>query len=324
MGIRSMTPNLMSSIPSSKSQISIPADVHSAIKQASARTGMDFGYMLAQAAQESSFDPNAKAETSSATGLYQFIDQTWLDTVKKHGEAYGLGEAAAQIEPRSGGGWQVRSKEARDEILSLRTNPAIASSMAAEFAKDNREQLQSAGITNPDQTDLYLAHFLGARGAADFLNAKNSNSTEIAANVFPEAARANRGVFYDRQTGEARTLGEVYGFFDKKMTERQTEVAALTGETIGNNGDDIGSWNDSGRALASNAMNTDFAKFYGDIGEGTENASSEETITPSSNVQLAKNETQMGYYSQPISLQSTNLSPLALHVLLNLEQGLIG
>ncbi len=74
--------------------------VGSAIQRAAARTNVDFGYLFNQAKVESGLDPDAKARTSSATGLFQFIDQTWLGTVKKHGAAHGLDWAANAIRGR--------------------------------------------------------------------------------------------------------------------------------------------------------------------------------------------------------------------------------
>jgi soluble lytic murein transglycosylase-like protein len=59
------------------------ARIAGAIKQAANTTGTSFEYLLATAKMESDFNPTAGASTSSAHGLYQFIDQTWLGTVKE-------------------------------------------------------------------------------------------------------------------------------------------------------------------------------------------------------------------------------------------------
>ena len=80
-------------------QAAAQSGVGMAIQQAAARTGVDFSYLLGQARIESGFDPNARARTSSATGLFQFIDQTWLGTVKRHGAEHGLAWAADLIDP---------------------------------------------------------------------------------------------------------------------------------------------------------------------------------------------------------------------------------
>src|SRR5437868_1566523 len=73
--------------------------VTAAIQLASARTGVQFDYLLNQARIESSLNPEARARTSSATGLFQFIEQTWLGMVKQHGAAHGLSWPPAPTHP---------------------------------------------------------------------------------------------------------------------------------------------------------------------------------------------------------------------------------
>ncbi len=201
-------------------------EVVDAIRDASKRSGVDFKFMLAKAQTESSFDPSAKARTSSASGLYQFIESTWLNTVRQHGAKHGLGQYAAQIEDDFGGGPKVRDAAARKTILDLRFDPRAASSMAAEFARSNYNQLENALGSGVNATDLYLAHFLGAGGATRFLASYRQDPQRIAATQFPEAASANRGVFYDG-SGRARTLDQVYRFFESKMTRDVADVAAI-------------------------------------------------------------------------------------------------
>lgn len=196
-----------------------------AIQTASTRTGVDFAYLLEKAAAESSFDASAKASTSSATGLYQFIESTWLQMVKDHGAKYGLGHYADQIDHRG----RVTDAEARKEILELRKNPEKAALLAAEFAAGNQQHLERhTNLTRSEigSTELYLAHFMGASGASGFINAMQENPLATAADIFPKAARANRNVFYDRKTGEARTLAGVYEFFDRKFTDSPQMPAA--------------------------------------------------------------------------------------------------
>jgi len=201
-------------------------EVVDAIRDASRRSGVDFKFMLAKAQTESSFDPNAKARTSSASGLYQFIESTWLNTVRQHGAKHGLGQYAAQIEDDFGGGARVRDAATRRSILDLRFDPRAASAMAAEFTRSNFTQLENTLGSGVNATDLYLAHFLGAGGATRFLASHRQDPQRIAAAQFPEAAAANRGVFYDAG-GRARTLGQVYGFFEGKMNRDVADVAAL-------------------------------------------------------------------------------------------------
>lgn len=189
-----------------------PQGVVNAIKTASAKTGVNFAYLLQQADVESSFRPGVKAASSSATGLYQFIESTWLGMVNKYGEKYGLGEMASKIDQNG----RVASKADRAQILEMRKNPEVASLMAAEFAAENNQALNSNWGGNVGSTELYLAHFLGPGQASAFLNSRDQNPLQAAADLFPSAARSNRAVFYDQ--GRARSLEEVYAFFDKKFT----------------------------------------------------------------------------------------------------------
>lgn len=191
--------------------------VISAIKAAATRTGVNFAYLMEQAAAESGFNPKAGTKTSSAKGLYQFIESTWLRMVRDHGAKHGLGKYAEMI----GDNGKVSSPQARREILALRNDPDKAAVMAAELAADNREYLEKYSGLKPGEigaTELYLAHFLGAGGAAAFLKGQKDNPLANAADLFPQAARANRNVFYDARTGQGRTLAGVYDFFAKKFS----------------------------------------------------------------------------------------------------------
>lgn len=184
-----------------------PAHIVRAIETASTETGVDFSYLLKQASVESSFKADAKSKSSSATGLYQFIDSTWLDMMDRYGEDFGI-----DTEGKS-----------RKEILALRKDPETASFMAAAFASENEKSLNTNWGGDVGATELYFAHFMGANGAASFLNARDENPLQTAADIFPKAAKANRNVFYDRETGNARTLEQVYQFFAAKFAPAESQ-----------------------------------------------------------------------------------------------------
>ena len=177
------------------------SQVLNAIGGAAAKTGVDFAYLVQQAQAESNFNPTVEAATSSATGLFQFIKSTWMSMIDRHGEKYGIDT----------------SEMSRQEILDLRKDPEIASNMAAEFASENEKFLNSHWGGEVGATELYFAHFLGATNAASFLNARDENGLKTAATLFPSAAEANPNVFYDIKTGRAKSLDEVYAFFDQKF-----------------------------------------------------------------------------------------------------------
>lgn len=190
--------------------------VTAAIAQASARTGVSFDYLLNQAQIESGMRPDARARTSSATGLYQFTSQTWLGTVKRHGSAHGLDWAAQAISKNASGQFTVHHPAMRTQILDLRTHPETAAVMAAEFASDNDSYLQQRFEGNPEAVDLYLAHFLGPKGAGDFLEALRDHPDQSAALLFPAAAAANTSIFYSAN-GTARSLREIRDGFAAKL-----------------------------------------------------------------------------------------------------------
>lgn len=185
-------------------------EVQAAIARAAQATGVDFNYLLAQARLESSLDPAAKAGTSSAAGLYQFTRGTWLQTLEKHGAADGAGWADAAIEQG-----RVSDPTLRQQVLALRHDPDLSARMAAELARDNRAALLPVLGREPDAAELYLAHFLGAGGAGKFLTALSADPAQSAAALLPEAAAANRAIFYD--SGQARSLGGVMGLLRGKV-----------------------------------------------------------------------------------------------------------
>ncbi|HYI02512.1 hypothetical protein, partial [Hyalangium sp.] len=208
------------------------AQVEAAILGAVNSVGTDYGYMKAMGHQESKFDPAAKAGTSSATGLYQFLDQTWLETVKKHGAEHGMGDLAAQIyRDNDTGKYMVADPTLRQQILDQRYDPTASALMAAEFAQDNQNHLRRTLGIEAGPTELYMAHFLGAGGATKFLGAQgNGKGDQIAANFFPSQAEANRNIFYVKETGQARTLDEVYALLNEKIAPRAEAYELARGE----------------------------------------------------------------------------------------------
>lgn len=196
-----------------------PANVEAAVRNASTRTGVDFSYLMEKAAVESGFRTDVKSSSSSATGLYQFIDSTWLTTLRDHGADHGLGKYADAIQTRGDGRAYVADPALKREILDLRKDPTVSALMAAEFTRDNKEYLEDTVQGKIGSTELYMAHFLGAGGAAKFLNAMKDNPNRAAKELFPDAAAANKAVFTDKDTGKAKSLKEIYDRFASKFAE---------------------------------------------------------------------------------------------------------
>ncbi len=209
------------------------AGVRDAISRAAQRVGVDFGYLFNQAKSESGLNPNAQAQSSSAGGLFQFIDQSWLGAVKMYGAKHGLDWAANAISRRSDGSWKVDGS-VREQVMALKNHLEVSSLMAAEFASDNAEGLQAKLGRQPRSADLYFAHFLGLEGAAKFLKAADARPDADAASLFPREARANRTIFYDKG-GSPRSLGEVYALMAKKIDDDGSAIPAVGGASAPGN-----------------------------------------------------------------------------------------
>lgn len=182
--------------------------VEAAIQRASHATGVDFSFLMKTAGRESNYNPKAKAGTSSAAGLFQFVEQTWLSTLKQHGAKYGYARYAELISKGADGRYQVAGGEARKAVMDLRLDPHAASLMAGELTSDHASYLRGRVGRAPTAGELYAAHFLGPQGSAKLIEAMATRPSASAAALFPDAAASNRSIFY--RDGRAATVAEVY------------------------------------------------------------------------------------------------------------------
>lgn len=163
-------------------------EVETAIKDAATEAGVDYNLLLGMAKIESGLNPNAKSNTSSATGLYGFVKSTWDEKLGQYGKKYGLPPNASPTDPRA------------------------SSLMAAENIKSIQKSLLPLK-TDLTFADVYLGHFTGPQGARKLLQARPD---EAAAAILPKAASANAPIFYDKQ-GNPRTVSEVYNLISEKV-----------------------------------------------------------------------------------------------------------
>jgi hypothetical protein len=214
--------------------------VTGAIRHAAKLTGTNFQYLLATAQVESNFKPNAGAATSSARGLFQFIEQTWLATLKEQGPALGYGRYANAIGRTASGEYMVTNPRLYDPIMNLRSDPTANAVMAGAFTKDNAEKLTAWLGRKPSEGELYVAHFLGPVGASRLIGLATDSPRSRAAEVFPSAARANPSIFYGRG-GEMRSAADVYrllvGRYDtaRGPGKEPAPVAAQAGTVVSRN-----------------------------------------------------------------------------------------
>ncbi len=183
--------------------------ITTALQTASRTTGTEFHYLVQTAARESAFNPSAQATTSSARGLFQFIESTWLGTMKEAGPQLGFADQAAAIDKVGEGKYVVRDPAMRAQILKMRDDPQVSALMAGALANKNADGLSDTLGRKPTSGELYIAHFLGLNGAKKLISLKQARPDASAAAAFPEAAKANRSIFYER-SGRAKSADAVY------------------------------------------------------------------------------------------------------------------
>jgi hypothetical protein len=189
------------------------AGVEAAIRRAAQATGVDFDFLLHTARRESGLNPGARARTTSAAGLFQFVDQTWLATLKRYGAKHGLGGYAAAIEQGSDGRWRVGDPNARRAVMALKLDPQVSALMAGEMTADHAAYLRGRTGRDPSAGELYAAHFLGPAGSAKLIETAAVRPGVSAASLFPEAADANRSIFF--HGGRSLSVSEVLGNLSK-------------------------------------------------------------------------------------------------------------
>lgn len=180
--------------------------VGAAIKEAAKKVGTDESIMLAMAKQESGFNPSAKASTSSAKGLFQFLDSTWKGMADKYSKTF-------------------------PELLRGPMDALASAINGALYIKENSEYLKKNNIPVTG-TNIYASHFLGAGGAKKLLQADPS---AIAASLpgMEGPANANKYIFFkpgsDKKpdTSSPRTVGEIIEVLYNKVGKSAEQYAAI-------------------------------------------------------------------------------------------------
>ncbi|HEX5867316.1 MAG TPA: transglycosylase SLT domain-containing protein [Beijerinckiaceae bacterium] len=201
------------------------------VVRAAETTGVDPAYLMALADKESSLLPASKAETSSAEGLFQFLESTWLEVLRRYGDKHGF-KAAAEAIGRVQGRTVVTDETQRAWILSLRRDPYLSAVMAGEMVNAHREILAGKAERDPSFSELYMAHFLGVHGASRFLELLQNKPTATATKEFPKAAKANRAIFTEAKGKKPKnlTMAEVQGRIDAMIDYRVARYEAVRGD----------------------------------------------------------------------------------------------
>jgi hypothetical protein len=211
------------------------------IVRAAEETGVDPAYLMALADKESSLLPASKAETSSAEGLFQFLEGTWLEVIRRYAAKHGFSGAADSVQLVRGQA-VVADPAQRAWLLNLRRDPYLSALMAGEMINTHRDILAGKAQRDPSFSELYMAHFLGVNGASRFLELLEAKPTESAARAFPRAAKANRAIFVqtaksEKTSGKAKpkavTLADVRDRFDGMILGRVARYEAVRGAVGG-------------------------------------------------------------------------------------------
>jgi hypothetical protein len=209
------------------------------ILKAAQATDADPVLLMAIADKESSFSTGVRARTSSATGLFQFIEKTWLRVVRDFGARHGLAKEAKAIT------WVddelvVADAAEKARILELRREPYISALLAAEMLKRDRQRIGRRIGRDLTHGETYLAHFLGPDDAERFMEKVVEEPQAAAAKLLPKPARANKPIFFARAGRKQKSLSvaEVHRKFSAMMDLRldryrnvQQVADAAPGET---------------------------------------------------------------------------------------------
>jgi hypothetical protein len=175
------------------------------ITKAAHMAGVDPKALIATIAVESGFDPNAAPKNpnlpSSAKGLGQHLDGSWMEDLNLHGKKFGIPNGTNQFDARA------------------------SALMTASRLKYNGEKLQKMLGRPVTVTDIYLAHLMGLGGASKFLK---SPEDAIGAEVAATSAKQHPNYFY--AGGKALTVKEVYAKFAEKLAKRPAEFGVTVAD----------------------------------------------------------------------------------------------
>ena len=211
-------------------QMRVPRWLAETVVRAAQVTNVDPTYMMALADKESSLLPDNKARTSSAEGLFQFIETTWFEVLRRYGPKHGYAAEAEAIQVVQGRP-VVADGDEHERILSLRRDPYLSALMAGEMVTTHRQILAGKVAREPSFAELYMAHFLGVNGTSRFVALLSDTPGKSASEAFPRAAKANRALFFDKEAARAKakalSVAEVQGRVGAMIDKRVSRYASV-------------------------------------------------------------------------------------------------
>lgn len=221
-------------VPPSSRAAAVSAATVGVIRARADAAGVDAGFLEALARVESGLRPDLRARTSTAAGLFQFIEATWLDLLHRHGAKHGFAaEVPTAVDTGKSGvsRFHFASPTHRQAALDLRFEPTASAALAAEYVKENGAMLGKLLARSPRPVDIYMAHFLGPSDARRFFTELDREPNAEASRLFPAPAAANRGVFFSGD-GTPRSLRAIYETFASRLPNTAAEPKLAPVETI--------------------------------------------------------------------------------------------
>jgi len=200
------------------------------ILRAARDTSGDPVLLMAIADKESSLAVRAKASTSSAEGLFQFIESTWMRVVRDFGAAHGLA-AEAGLVAEGPDGLDISDPQERARVLGLRRDPYLSAVMASEMLSRDATRIGSRIGRPLTHGEIYIAHFLGPDDAGAFMDKVANSPGTVAARILPRPARANRPIFFasGRRKPRGLSVAQVHRKFEEMMGLRTERYRAVAG-----------------------------------------------------------------------------------------------
>ncbi len=211
------------------------------LQRAARETNTDFELLVAKAMLESDLGRQMKSPVSTARGVFQYVEMTWLSLMDRYGAKIGYPHYAEAIDIHAESGQPFIKKSSavtRSEILDLRFNPYAAALIKGYQIQDESPLMKTFKDSQKlSATDHYIAHMMGLSLAEEFYKLKNEESGVILAHssnpLFREAVALNRPFFYDTQ-GRAMTAPEAYQNFKTRIAktyERLRKIEAQYGKS---------------------------------------------------------------------------------------------
>lgn len=149
--------------------------------------------------------------TSSAVGVMQFTNQTFLNLIKDKTVAAAIGVNIDNMSDK--------------DILELRKDPRVSVMAGAALAQQNKKLIESTLGRGVNDAELYMAHFLGASRAVALLEARNEDGLQYAADVLPQqVSKANKPVFFNKD-GTKKTIDQFYNDVSSAFVTAPNQIA---------------------------------------------------------------------------------------------------